>query len=178
MHSERILKIIDTLEQGNKSSFDRKVVKSPQYIQKLVKDGHNPSSKVLTSILDSYPELSSKWLLSGTGNMFESKDVRSAASAIQTLKGVPDIKGVPASYSNLQNMQRIQEEGLSPVTLKETRNPGFWKQQAEFWRKQAESAKEEFQREREEFNKDKEWFQRTIEGLRADLGKPYREHAA
>jgi hypothetical protein len=65
---ERILKIIDTCENGSKYRFAAKTGLRNQ-IYTLLKPGHKPSKINIDRIISAYPNISADWLTSGTGDM-------------------------------------------------------------------------------------------------------------
>jgi hypothetical protein len=70
--TERLNLIVDTFEKGVKSSFANRIGISQQGAHDLLgsrKGG--PSFKVLTKILESYPQIQTDWLVMGRGPMIQ-----------------------------------------------------------------------------------------------------------
>ncbi|SEC44614.1 hypothetical protein SAMN04489761_3014 [Tenacibaculum sp. MAR_2009_124] len=71
--SERIKLIIDYLGE-NKSTFSKKIgLTNNVTIGRIVNEGRNPSYEVLKKICETYPNIDTKWLLTGEGSMILSK---------------------------------------------------------------------------------------------------------
>ncbi|MDR1119516.1 MAG: hypothetical protein LBM08_01190 [Dysgonamonadaceae bacterium] len=66
---EKILKIIDTYENGSKSQFAAKTGMHIQQVYKLLKPGHKALKITIDHIISAYPNISVEWLTSGIGDM-------------------------------------------------------------------------------------------------------------
>ncbi|MDR1156448.1 MAG: hypothetical protein LBL04_17225 [Bacteroidales bacterium] len=65
---ERILKIIDTFENGSRYRFAAKTG-IRHHIYRLLQPGYNPGKVNIDRIISAYPDISAEWLASGIGDM-------------------------------------------------------------------------------------------------------------
>lgn len=69
----RIQELINKLTKGNKSQFAKAIGIKAQSIQQYINEKQSlPSAEVLTAILNAYPEVNIRWLLTGKGEPLES----------------------------------------------------------------------------------------------------------
>lgn len=69
--NNRILQIINKFEQGIRADFARKIGVQRQYISNLIRDGYPVGQKIITGIINNYPEIDANWLTSGEGDMLK-----------------------------------------------------------------------------------------------------------
>jgi hypothetical protein len=85
---ERILKVIDTCENGSKYHFSLKTRLQSQ-IYRLLKPGHKPDKVNIDRIISAYPNISAEWLTSGVGDMTAA---RPAAGNREEKTSCPQVK--------------------------------------------------------------------------------------
>ena len=72
---ERVKYLVDKLENGSEYAFAKKIGRSPQSINTMIKDKRSPSKETYKKILAAYPDVSMQWLMFGTSNPFEHERV-------------------------------------------------------------------------------------------------------
>ncbi|MDR1154978.1 MAG: hypothetical protein LBL04_09700 [Bacteroidales bacterium] len=119
---ERILKIIDTCENGSKYRFAAKTGVRNQ-IYTLLKPGHKPGKVTIDRIISTYPNISAEWLTSGIGDMttarpaVEHREEKTdkLPDQIQIQSPVHDSTSVQT-----QGLTSVQTQGLTSVQALES----------------------------------------------------------
>jgi hypothetical protein len=79
--NERILRIIEAIENGRRYSFAKKIGKSRQQVSNLINNGYKVGFTIINDILAAYPELSPEWLMTGEGKMLKSQSIENVKNS-------------------------------------------------------------------------------------------------
>lgn len=136
--NNRLIEIIAYKTNGKQKQFAELMGWSPQYLAKLIKGGNFGLQPVL-SILRTLPEISARWFLFGTGQMFEEGGIfelqRQAMSQIQSLLNIE--KFIPVMSAN--EIKEIKE------ALEQHRTPTFGLNEISVWQELLEKRNQEIE---------------------------------
>ncbi len=91
--NKRFEVIIGQFEEGNKSAFCRKTGIKATTLSNIIGGRQtDPSSKILNSVVEAYPELEALWLLSGRGNMLRGHATITTDNEINEPQNTEDCK--------------------------------------------------------------------------------------
>lgn len=128
--NERILYIVHIKSEGSLTKFSEILESTPQYVNKITKEGGSVGLDPITKILRAYPDIDARWLILGEGYPFI------ADSKITDLK-----KAISDKVSFLLNIEKYipvmtpeQLDALGEFT-QNGKDPEFTEEDLKLWDK-------------------------------------------
>lgn len=73
--NERIAFVVKAKTEGNATRFAELLGVTPQYINKIIKEGGSVGIEPITKILKIFPDLEARWFILGEGDPFKTPDI-------------------------------------------------------------------------------------------------------
>jgi len=123
---DRILKIMD-YNKFTPSEFADVLEIDRSRLSHILNGRNKPSLEIVMKILEKFPEISSDWLLFGSGNMLKNIETSNKNLNLINEKNKPTTAeldlNIPDTYNDVKNLNKqIEEEKDIKETIKETIN--------------------------------------------------------